>query len=688
MALEKILDSNPNFPHHCYDVNFPIITAGDIELSQEELNYIQEKKVVYVAIPESWHPMMCLNATDQLHNGIVTDMRTRLSEYTGLEFSYVFTSNYLEAVTLVQNGNADMLGFFLGTEEESAQMSLVLSNPYASMDSIILRNKSSKYPNSDLICALIEGQNLPDEISVSKVIYFEDIEDALKAVDQGKVDILYGIFAWLEAYTQHNRYNNIVPTSIINNNSSICFAISRPADTNLLTILNKSISHLSDTEKENIMNNNMISIGSSPYTLMEIIYDNPITFIVIITILLSAIVLIVILTSRAKLRTVIMRTDLAKARAENQAKGDFLSRMSHEIRTPMNAIIGLTDLTIRMPDVPKEIQGNLKKIHASSQYLLDLINDILDMSRIENGMMEICNEHFSMQELINELEFMMNSEAERRNLNFEKDISIYHDSFMGDALRLQQVLMNLLSNAFKFTPTTGTVTLTIWETSSSEDSSFLYFSIKDTGVGIPLADQKRIFEIFEQTGTNRSKIQGTGLGLPICNKILQLMNSQIELRSAPGVGSEFFFTLKLTHGPAPCETICDDTNTLLTGMNLLLVEDNDLNAEVACKLLELKDAKVVRVENGKQAVELFDSTAPNTFHAILMDIRMPVMNGLDATKAIRDLGREDAKTIPIIAMTANSFESECNAAKEAGMNDIIIKPIDSNLLYQVLVQIK
>lgn len=686
MALEKILDSNPHFAHQVYDANFPSVTAGDTQLSQEELDYIKEKKTVSVAIPKSWHPMMCINAPNQLHDGIVPDMLKEISSYTGLDFTYHFTDSYMEAVSLVQQGDADILGFFLGAEEESAEMSLVLSNPYAVMDSIILRNKFSQYPDDDLVCALIEGQKLPKEINASKIIYFDNILDALTAVDHGKADILYGLSSWLEAQTQHYRYYNVVPTSIINNNSNICFAISRPANTNLLTILNKSISHLTENERNIIINNNMISIGSSKYTITGLIYEKPFLFIFIITFFLSCIVIIVILIARSKIRTATMSSHLAKERAENQAKGDFLSRMSHEIRTPMNAIVGLTDLTIHMENVPDNIQDNLQKIHASSHYLLELINDILDMSRIENGMMDIANESFSMKSLINDLEYMMNTEAERRHLTFIKDISIHHDTFLGDSLRLQQVLMNLLSNAFKFTPSGGTVTLTIWETISSDDASFVYFSIKDTGTGIPLQDQQKIFEAFVQSGSSQSKIQGTGLGLPICNKILQLMNSQIELHSKPGKGSEFFFTLKLAHSSSPSEKDYTNFSCLLQDRTLLLVEDNDLNAEVACKLLEFQKATVVRAENGKQALELFATQKPDTFQAILMDIRMPVMNGLDATKAIRSLERPDAKTIPIIAMTADSFESECNAAKDAGMNDFIIKPIDANRLYQILTQ--
>lgn len=684
IALEKIMDSNPNFAHDCYDANFPVSTAGDVIFTKEELQYIESKKVINVALPKAWHPMICVNTSGQVHNGIIPDMLASFSAYTGLEFSYMFTDSYIEAIELVQNGDADILAFFLGDEAQSEEMSLVLSNPYITMNSIILRNSSVQYPSDNLTCALIEGQRLPKEIQVSEIIYFPNINAALEAVKRNDVDIMYGLSSHLEATTQYYRYDHIIPVTILNNNQNICFAISRPADINLLTILNKSISHLSEEEMESIMNRNLVSIGTSEVTLNDLISSHPLVFTVSIIILTLIIVFMIWMFIHSHRSRTSMQSHIYKAEAESQAKSAFLSRMSHEIRTPMNAIIGLIDLTNRMDNVPDNIRENLNKIHASSHYLLNLINNTLDMGRIENGMMKISEKPFSMNALISELNDMMNSEAERRNLTFIKNISITHNFFLGDPIKLQQVLMNLLANAFKFTPSPGTVKLIIEETCITTDTSEIYFCVEDNGIGVPLQDQERIFEIFEQADETPANTQGTGLGLPICRNIVHLMNSTLLLESEPGHGSRFFFTLTLSHKQTSCEEPVSHSEDSLNGIHILLVEDNDLNAEVATKLLELKNASVVRAENGREALELFCSNPPQTFTLILMDIRMPVMNGLDATRAIRILPRSDAQTIPIIAMTANSFESEYNAALDAGMNDFITKPIDINQLYQLI----
>lgn len=424
------------------------------------------------------------------------------------------------------------------------------------------------------------------------------------------------------------------------------------------------------------------------YEFTNLIYLHPLGTLITILILFVLTTIITALIARSKIRTLIIQKQLTKAKAENQTKSAYLSHISHEIRTPMNAIVGLSDLTCRMDNIPDDVRDNLDKINSSAHYLLNLINNIHDISRIESGMMIISFEPFSINTLVNELEDMMSSEISRKNLVFIKDISITHDTFMGDPLRIQQVLTNLLSNAFKFTPPSGTVKLIIQETCLSSESSAVYFCVKDTGIGIPIQDQKHIFKIFDPNGFDIQKMHGTCLGLPISSNIVRLMSGRLELNSEPGLGSEFFFTLMLSLCPAPSGETTESTKDILTGINILLVEDNDLNAEVATKLLKFQNASVVRAENGQQAVELFSSREPDTFQIILMDIRMPVMNGLEAAKTIRALEREDARTIPIIAMTANSFESELKEVKEAGMNDLITKPIDLEHLNSALLKAK
>ena len=282
----------------------------------------------------------------------------------------------------------------------------------------------------------------------------------------------------------------------------------------------------------------------------------------------------------------------------------------------------------------------------------------------------------------------MEGEAQRRNIHYTLEKKIVHSGLMGDVIRLRQVLTNLLSNAFKFTGAGGKVVLQIEETDSTEDTATIDFRVIDDGIGISSEDQARIFDAFEQVGPNPSKSQGTGLGLPISRNIVQMMGGDLCVNSEPEKGSTFYFTVTFPLGEpieaVPEQEVHSASTALLKDVQVLLAEDNDLNAEIAASLLEIQGAAVCRVGNGKQAVERFQKSKPNEFQVILMDIQMPEMNGLEASCAIRDLPRTDARTIPIIAMTANSFKEDVDAAMAAGMNGFVAKPLDVNYLYSLL----
>ena len=391
--------------------------------------------------------------------------------------------------------------------------------------------------------------------------------------------------------------------------------------------------------------------------------------------------------SRARMRSAVMQSNLEKAEAESRAKGEFLSRMSHELRTPMNAVVGLTDLTSMMEGVPAEVRENLLKLRSSSHYMLNLINDILDMSRIDSGKLSLASEPFSLEHMLSEIQTMMGPEARRRNLMYTLEMEIVHSNLTGDVIRLRQVLTNLLSNAFKFTPAGGAVLLRVTEERGTDTEAAFTFRVTDTGIGISQEDQKRIFESFEQVGASHTKSQGTGLGLPISSSIVRKLGGELKVKSEPGRGSDFYFTVTLPLGKSeepPAEGDGRLEDKLLEGVHILLAEDNDLNAEIAAQLLEIQGAKVCRSADGRQALERFSVSRPGEFQAILMDIQMPDMNGLEASRAIRALDHPDAAAIPIVAMTANTFQEDVDAAMEAGMNGFIPKPLDVNYLYRLL----
>lgn len=453
--------------------------------------------------------------------------------------------------------------------------------------------------------------------------------------------------------------------------------------------MNKAVNNLSESEKEAISSLNMVSIGDTRITLSSIVASNPQLAITVVLLFLALTLLLVSLYFHFRLRSAKMRMELEKAEADSRAKGEFLSRMSHEIRTPMNAIVGLADLTERGSELSEKSRNNLNKIKSSSHYLLSLINDILDMSRIESGKMELDHTEFSMDTLLCDIKSMLTTDAERRKIHFYVESDLLRDEvYVGDTIRLRQVLLNLLSNAFKFTPEGGTVRLCIEGNSYTDTEQTLTVKVIDNGVGVSVENQQRIFRSFEQVGTSTSKSQGTGLGLPISRSIVRLMGGDLLLESEPGKGSTFYFTITLPKGvlaTPPIEVPIGERT--LVGANILLAEDNDLNAEIAVELLQCQGAMVQRAENGRLALELFQDKGLGAFQAILMDIQMPEMNGLEAAAAIRALGRSDAKTIPIIAMTANTFKEDVEAAMAAGMTSFISKPVDVEALYLSLIHI-
>ncbi|WP_343208835.1 ATP-binding protein [Anaerolentibacter hominis] len=687
MAMEKILDSNPNFASERYTANFTDELIIDIYLNEEELSYIQHKKTVSVAVPKTYHPFSCLNS-DDMHNGITFDILQEVSEFTGLEFSYVYTDSYVEALRQVQQGNADLLGFYLGSEEDSIELGLALTAPFTTINSIVVRNKAVSYPDSGLAAAVLEGRKLPSDIHAEELKSYSHTSDALAAVNRGDADFVYGEASYLEHEIQRNHFTNVVPVTLVTDRNEISFALSRPADSSLLSIINKAVNRMSSERKAELLDQNMVSLGTNQFSIKEFIYANPVLFIVILSLFLLVLVTAVLWINRTRVKAAVMHNNLEKAEAESRAKGEFLSRMSHELRTPMNAVIGLADLTVMAEGLPDSVRENLDKLRESSHYLLDLINDILDMSRIDGGMLTIASEPFSLEQMIIELQSMMEVDAGRRALTYKVEQDITHSGVTGDAIRLRQVLTNLLSNAFKFTPPGGTVLLRIKETENSKDNATYLFQVIDTGAGIRPSDQERIFDSFEQVGTNYSKSQGTGLGLPISSNIVQLMGGRLSVRSEPGRGSEFYFTLTLPYG----EPVSDGQDILtedgfLNQVRILLAEDNDLNAEIAVQLLECQGADVTRCENGRLAVEAFAQSRPGDYQLIIMDIQMPELNGLDAARAIRAMERPDAAAIPIVAMTANAFKEDADAAMEAGMNGFASKPLDVKYLYRLLDQL-
>ena len=392
------------------------------------------------------------------------------------------------------------------------------------------------------------------------------------------------------------------------------------------------------------------------------------------------------------------RAELEKAKAEesSNAKTTFLFNMSHDIRTPMNAIIGYTELARRDGTSEAEMREYLNKINSSSHHLLALINDVLEMSRIESGKMELEPVPVDLKKAFREVRDMFATQMQEKQIDFSVDTShVTHCRVLCDKNRLNRVLLNLLSNAYKFTPAGGTVSVTVWEIGSGGDGTGKYeIRVKDSGIGMSPEFAAKVFEAFERERTSTvSGIQGTGLGMAITKSIVDLMGGTIEVITASGQGTEFVvraaFPLQDSEEEAgeAVEPEAAAPPVDFNGMKLLLAEDNEINREIATLILEESGFVLDIAVNGQEAFEKVAASAPGDFAAVLMDIQMPVMNGYEATKAIRALDDPALADIPIIAMTANAFAEDIKAAKDAGMNGHIAKPIHVEKMMEVLASI-
>ena len=380
---------------------------------------------------------------------------------------------------------------------------------------------------------------------------------------------------------------------------------------------------------------------------------------------------------------------LARAEEASVAKTAFLSSMSHEIRTPMNAIIGLDNIALRDPNISQTTRSELEKIGSSARHLLALINDILDMSRIESGRMVLKAEEFSFREMVEQINIIIHGQCEDKGLSFESRVLGNPDEyFVGDALRLRQVLINILGNAVKFTDPPGTVTFTVEQTEFTDDRQMLHFTVSDTGVGMDEAFLPKLFEPFSQEdATSTNRYGGSGLGMAITKNMVDLMGGRITVVSKKGQGTTFAVDIPLQrarHIDAQDAANPSEPLVCVAGLRVLIAEDMEINAEVLADLLEMEDISSEWAENGQRAVELFAQSESGHFDFILMDMRMPVMDGLSATREIRKLDHPDAKRIPIIALTANAFEEDVNHCLQAGMNAHLSKPVDLDQLKELL----
>ena len=589
----------------------------------------------------------------------------------------------------LQSGEIDIAGPIIQDLYTQEQFQVILTDEIFDITPVVIY-KGNEY-RSSLSTIASTDTSLYSELMVSflfpdaEIKQYDTQEECLEAVANGKAGA------------------TVIPSSKINllNESSLTKSLSfaemakrqelalftTRENRRAATIINKAIEQSSNVLNGVVLAQN--SVSEKKMTLQDVFAEYGGLAVGVSFVIIFVLLLLVYSLSVSRKKQMEALKEAQDANAANIAKTTFLNHMSHDIRTPMNAIVGFTDIAMkRKPD--KEVENCLKKIRQSSEYLMTLINDVLDISRIESGKLEYKPVPVDFRNMTDTVLSIARGYIENRDLNFCVSREELKTPYvMADELRIREVLLNIISNAVKFTKDGGTISFAAENAPGNDDHHIIIrYRISDTGIGMSEEFQSRIFDEFTQENDGaRTSYKGTGLGMAIAKKYVDLMGGKIEVSSRQGVGSTFTVEIPLRIAEQVLtekeEKLRKDMD--LHGLHVLLAEDNDLNAEIAVSLLEEQGMIVTRAADGKSALLQFCNTAPGTFDLILMDIMMPEMNGYETTKAIRNLSdRPDGKEIPIIAMTANAFAEDVQAALDAGMDDHVAKPMDMDILISAI----
>ena len=662
--------------------------SNKLYLTAAEENYITAHnatgKVFSVLVNPDRYPYSYLSESG-VPTGIMVDLFKKVADRARLHYRFLTPANRSEYQDLVSSGEADFIidmtedfstaedeGYKLTDSYLSAEFSWVMLRSHnGDLDHVAVVNQSG--------AAALELPGLSERATVDHMNSFDDCLAALRA---GEIDAYY-TYTYQAERTVFDDERSELRSMLSDERRKFCIGVSRKYDVLLRSVLNKSVKSLTRAEVVSITNK-YINLGEQKFSLVRLAYQYP--PIIVLTILCLVTVLICLfLVVRSRHFRAETENALHKAEEASVAKTEFLSNMSHDIRTPINGIMGMLDIAEENFNDQARVKDCLTKMRGAASHLLSLVNDVLDMSKIESGSMQMLNAPFDLRVLLDSCCGIVEGQIAERHMTFTKQIGpFWHPYLIGSELHIRQVLINILSNAVKYTPDGGEINFRAKETLFEEGLVHLRMEIKDNGIGMSEEFLQHIFEPFTQEQrSSRTTYKGTGLGMAITKKLVDQMHGSLDVESEPGKGSIFIVRLSLPVGKAPANAAPVETEKKpdLQGLHLLLAEDNELNAEIAVTLLEEEGAKITAVTNGKEALEAMQNAAPHTYDAILMDVMMPEMNGLEATRCIRAFeGKGPDEGTPIIAMTANVFADDIKACLDAGMNSHVGKPLDMKIL--------
>lgn len=720
-AMEQVSAYQAGFVSSLYDKYFgQHEESGRVIFTAEELDFIREcgeKGLSFDALTFTNVRPFCYYGEDGKLTGFLYDIARLISEKSGLDIRLRRPPETSEEYgALVNSASVDLILTSTLKYSTAEAAGYKLTEPYYTENVVrLVRNDRRGDIESIALMAFCDISDvfLPTVHGGETLSYCESTDECVSRVLSRESDAayIYGYTAQLAVYEDVT--NSLSYAVVPGYRSSFSVAINAKEDTRLASIMQKAVKSLRDEEINAILRR-YSNFSARESSVMSYIYSNPMSIIAVaLSVSVCALAAVIYIWQHKRRRSesrqmavlseknAQLQDALYSAEKANAAKGQFTSRVSHEIRTPLNAVIGYNTLA---QDIADELAGEardgdtvgrlktcLSKADYASKHLLAIINDVLDLSSIESGKMQISSEPFELRQSVSSVVEFLGGQAREKRLALVTDYSgIEGLTVIGDAMRLNQIITNLLSNAIKFTPSGGTVSITASRAAETEDSFNISFVVEDTGIGMSEEFLSRLFQPYEQQDSGIARnYGGTGLGLSITKNLVNLMGGSIEVESEPGKGSRFtvilpFGKAAVSGGAAEEAPETPEEEVELAGLRVLLVEDNEMNLEIAEELLKKRGLVVEEAENGQIAVDKFLASPPMYYDLILMDVQMPVMDGCAATRAIRASARLDAKSVPILAMSADAFAETVNMVLAAGMNGHIPKPVDVNKLYEAI----
>ncbi|MFA6948720.1 MAG: transporter substrate-binding domain-containing protein [Eubacteriales bacterium] len=696
-ALYRINLENPYFTAQIYNKYYAAYGEQAKVFTREEAHYIDGLDSLRIVCDSQNAPFEWYDEKSDNYLGIDVDILKEISENSGIRFVFVQTDTLEQSWELIRDGGADIICGVYIDKSLSKEYSVNSTASYISESSDAVCRSGEKLVLSDVHTVAVSssmigtGEYIKTHYPAWETIEYKDRDACLDAVERGDADLTFVSTLAIQSLSVLGERQSLSVMPGLTISVPLTLGVSSAASPLLIPILNKAIRGVSPSDINQFVTNNTSSFMQR-FSVSAFIGEYPAQFAVIVITPVTALFLCAFFIYRTKSQTRYAQSLKEKneeLRRANRANSAFFSQLSHDLRTPMNAVLGYSELGLESAN-PDDTNGYLRKIYDSGQYLLRLINDSLEISRMDTGKLILRREPCTVGELSAALKNILQIKADEKHIELTIDgKALDGKAIFIDKMRVQQILVNLLNNAIKFTPDSGHVSLCISRAPESGISDAICFLVTDDGGGMSREFiENRLYHPFEQEHRPETSDEiGTGLGLSIVKGLTELMGGVIACESELGVGTRFTVTLPAEISAARQAAPEKTTDySSLNGKRVLVCEDHPLNAEIAVKQLNKHGIITDCARDGREGVDRFSASVSGYYDAVLMDIRMPVMNGLEATSAIRALDRPDAKIVPIIAMTANAYPEDIAKCIESGMNAHLTKPIEPRILCGTLLR--